>query len=184
VSVKQSAILLINFTPCLHTESISVLNPVYAVRSLRRRGVHVYVIKDDIGSVHHIDSPKLRLHDVEVADSDIADIPEHKWHWAAWASCAYCSSFGLVSLIVIPDLAITIDAASTMAVDPYVISSQDKSSCMILEFDVIGVVPPVLEIFRELECRKHLQLNAFCLSFEIKTANLPTTRPSSRCSHR
>jgi hypothetical protein len=37
-----------------------------------------------------------------------------------------------------------------MAVNAYVITSQNKSGSMILELDVIVVVPPVFEVFREL----------------------------------
>jgi hypothetical protein len=148
-----------HYTAGSRTKAISVLNPVHTMGSFRGCSVHIDIIEDDIGSVHHVDSPELRLNDTKIAYGDVADIPEHKWHWAAWAGCAYCSAFGLVSLIEIPDLPIAIDTASTIAIDPYVVSSQDKTSCMILELDMIGVVSPVLEIFRELEYRKHLQLN-------------------------
>lgn len=38
-----------------------------------------------------------------------------------------------------------------MAVNAYVITGQNKSGSMILELDVIVVVPPVFEVFRELQ---------------------------------
>ena len=87
---------------------------------------------------------------MEVANIDIAYIPEHEWHWPAWTGCAYSGTFGLVSLVPVPDLAVAIDATRAMAVDAYVIASQNKSGSMILKFDVIVVVPPIFEVFGEL----------------------------------
>lgn len=59
---------------------------------------------------------------MKVANVDIADIPEHEWHRSAWTGCTHGGTFGLVSLVPVPDLAIAIDAARTMAVDAYVIA--------------------------------------------------------------
>ena len=105
------------------TEAISVLDPVLSGGCFRGCGIHVNVVKDDVGGVHHIDSPKLRLYHVEVAHIDITNIPEHERHWSAWAGRAYSSTRGLVSLVEVPDLAIAIDASRAMTVNAYVIAS-------------------------------------------------------------
>jgi hypothetical protein len=41
-----------------------------------------------------------------------------------------------------------------MAIDAYVVASQNKSSSVILELDVIVVVPPVFEVLRELQVKQ------------------------------
>jgi hypothetical protein len=132
------------------TKAISVLDPVLSVGCFRRCGVHINVIKDDIGSVHHVDGPKLRLYHVEVANVYIANVPEHEWHRSTRTGCAYGGAFGLVSLVPVPDLAIAIDTTRAMAIDVYVVASQNKSGSMVLELDMIVVLPPVFEVFGEL----------------------------------
>ena len=134
----------------IRTEAIGILNPVDALRSLRRRGVDVDVVKNDVGRINHVDRPELRLHDVEIADVDIADVPENKGHWSAWTGGSYNSAFGLVSLVKVPDLAVAIYAAGAVAVDPDVVSCQDEAGGMVLEGDGVGVVAPVGEILGEL----------------------------------
>jgi len=133
------------------TEAIGVLDPVDSVGCFRRCCIDIYVIENDIGSVHHVDGPKLRLYDVEVANINIADIPEHERHWPARTCSAYGGTFGLVSLVPVPDLAIAINTTCAVAVNADVIASENKTGCMILKLDVVVVVPPVFEILRELK---------------------------------
>lgn len=133
------------------TKAICVLNPILSVGCFRGRGIHINVVEYDIGSVHHVDGPQLGLYHVEVADINIANVPEHEWHRSSWAGCTHGSTFGLVPLVVVPGLAVAIDAARAMAIDAYVVSSQNKSGSMILELDVIVVVPPVFKVLRELQ---------------------------------
>jgi hypothetical protein len=104
----------------------------------------------NVGRIHHVDRPKSRLHDVEIADVDIADVPENEGHWSAWTDGSYNSAFGLVSLVKVPDLAVAIDAAGAVAVDPDVVSCQDEAGGVVLEGDGVGVVAPVGEILGEL----------------------------------
>jgi hypothetical protein len=133
------------------TEAICVLDPVLSGGGFWGCGIYIDVVEDDVGSVHHVDGPQLGLYYVEVAHIDIANVPEHERHWSAWPGRAYRGAFGLVSLVVVPDLAVTIDATRAMAVDAYMIAGQNKSSCMVLELDVIVVVPPVFKVLGELQ---------------------------------
>lgn len=133
------------------TEAIGILNPVHSVGCLGGGGIDIYVVENDVGSVHHVDSPELRLYDMESSNVNVANVPEHEGHWAAWTGCPYESTFGLVSLVPVPNLTITINATRTMAIDTYVVTSQHKPGCMVLKLDVIVVVPPVFEVFRELK---------------------------------
>lgn len=132
------------------TETVGVLHPVDAMGSFGRGGVDIDIVEHDVGGVHHIDGPKLWLHNVEIAYVNITNVPKHKRHWTTWTSCTDSGALRLVSLIVVPDLAVTIDTTSAMAIDPNVVSSQNESSCVILEFDMIGIVTPIFEIFGEL----------------------------------
>ena len=104
------------------TEAVGILNPIYALRSFRRRGIDVDVVEGDVGGIHNIYRPQLRLHDVEVADVNIADVPEDEGHWSTWTSGSHGSAFGFVSFVEVPDLAVAVDAAGAMAVDPDVVS--------------------------------------------------------------
>jgi hypothetical protein len=132
------------------TKSIGVLNPVLPRGCFRGCSIYINVVEDDIGSIHHVDGPKLGLHHVEVANVDIANVPEHKWHRSTWSGCAHGGTCGLVSLVVVPDLAVAIDATRAVAIDAYVIASQNESGGVVLELDVVVVVPPVFEILGEL----------------------------------
>jgi len=163
------------------TKAVGILDPIHPVGGFWRSGIDINVIEDNIGSVHHVDGPKLGLYDMEIANIDIANIPENEWHWPARACSAHSGTFGLVTLVPVPDLAITIDAARTVAIYTYVISSQHESSRVVLKLDVVVVVPPVFEIFRELEARQYLY--SIC-SAGILSANSPTTRLSNQYSHR
>jgi hypothetical protein len=163
------------------TKAVGILDPIHPVGSFGRSGIDINVVKDNIGSVHHVDSPELRLYDVEIANIDIANIPEHEWHWPARTCRAYGGTFGLVPLVPVPDLTVAIDTARTMAINAYVITSQDKTSCVILELDVVVVVPPVFEILRELEVRQYLY---FIGCTGRGPENSPTTLPSNQCSRR
>lgn len=60
---------------------------------------------------------------MEVANIDITNVPEHEWHWPAWTGRANGGTFGLVSLVPIPNLAVAIDATRAVAIDSYVIAS-------------------------------------------------------------
>ena len=119
------------------TKPISILHPVYACRSFRRRGIHVDVVEAYVGCVHHVDRPELGLNDVEIADVDVADIPQDEGHWATWAGGSYEGAFGFVAFVVVPDLAVAVDAAGAVAVDADVISCQDESGSVVLELDVV-----------------------------------------------
>lgn len=133
------------------TKAIRVLNPVLSGGCFRGGGIYIDVVEDDVGSVHHVDGPKLGLYHVELADIDIANVPEHEWHRSAWTGCAHSGTFGLVSLVVVPDLTVTVNATRPMAIDAYVIAGQNKSGSMILKLDVVVVVPPVFEVLGELQ---------------------------------
>lgn len=80
------------------------------------------VSKYDVGRIHQVDRPQLGLHDVEVADVDVANVPEDEGHWAAWTGGAHESAGGLVSFVKVPDLVVAINAASAVAVDPDVVA--------------------------------------------------------------
>ena len=162
------------------TKAIGVLNPVLSRRCFRGCGVHINIVEDDVGSVHHVDSPELGLYDVEVTNIDIANIPEHEWHWPAWASRTYGGACGLVSLVPVPDLAITVDATSTMTIDTYVIATENESGSMVLKLDVIIVVPPVFEVFRELQVG---QTSVLGIRYTRSVRDSPTTLHSNQCSH-
>lgn len=60
---------------------------------------------------------------MEVANFDITNVPEHEWHWPARTGRANGGTFGLVSLVPIPNLAVAIDATRAVAIDSYVITS-------------------------------------------------------------
>ena len=166
------------------TEAICILNPVLSMGCFRGCGIHINVVEDDVGSVHHVDGPQLGLYHMEVADIDIANIPEHERHRSTRLGCAYGGTFGLVSLVVIPDLAIAIDTTRAMAVNTYVIASQNKSGSMVLELDVIVVVPPVFEVFRKLQVGQVSVVVFWNLELEPSLTNLPPTLLSNQCSHR
>jgi hypothetical protein len=87
---------------------------------------------------------------VEIAHIDIANIPEHEWHWSAWTSRTHGSALGLVSLVPVPDLAIAINATRAMTINAYVIASQDKTSSVVLKLDVIVIATPIFEVLGEL----------------------------------
>jgi hypothetical protein len=132
------------------TEAIGVLDPVLSSGCFRRCGIYIDVVEYDVGSIHHVDGPKLGLYHVKISNVDVANVPEHEWHRSAWTGCAHGGTCGLVSLVPVPDLAVAIDATLAMTIDAYVIASQNKSGGVVLELDVIIVVPPVLEILGEL----------------------------------
>lgn len=136
------------------TKAIRVLNPVLSGGCFWGCGIYVNVVEDDIGSVHHVDGPQLGLYHVKVAHINIANVPEHEWHRSTLTGCAHSGTCSLVSLVVVPDLAVTVNAARPMAIDAYVVASQNKSSSVILELDVIIVVPPVFEVLRELQVKQ------------------------------
>lgn len=166
------------------TKAVGILNPVHSVGCLWGCGIDIYVVENDVGSVHHVDSPELRLYDIESSNVNIADVPKHEGHWAAWTGRSYESTFGLVSLVPVPYLAVTIDATRTVAVDAYVVASQYESGCMILKLDVIVVVPPVFEIFRELEAERVSVLMASCIRLGLGSVDLLATLLSNQLKHR
>jgi len=71
----------------------------------------------------------------------LPDIPEDEWHWTSWSSS---TDSGVPPLVVVPQLAIAIDAASAKPIDPDMIASDDEPSSVVLELDVIGVIAPVV----------------------------------------
>lgn len=87
---------------------------------------------------------------MEILDVDVADIPQDEGHWSAWTGGSYNSAFSLVSFVEVPNLAVAVDAAGAVAVDPDMVSCQDEAGGVVLEGDRIGVVAPVGEIFGEL----------------------------------
>jgi hypothetical protein len=166
------------------TEAIGVLDPVLSSGCFRRCGVYIDVVEHDVGGIHHIDGPKLGLYHVEVANIDIANVPEHEWHRSTWAGCAYSGTCGLVSLVPVPDLAVAIDATRAMAIDTYVIACENKSGGMILEFDVIVVVPPIFEVLRELHVEQVSVAVIRYIRFKCGPKYLPPTLLSSQCLRR
>ena len=74
---------------------------------------------------------------MEIADFDVADVPQDEGHWASWTGGSYEGAFGFVAFVVVPDLAVAVDAAGAVAVDADVISCQDDSGSVVLELDVI-----------------------------------------------
>lgn len=129
-------LLLFPLLWCL-TKAICILNPIDAFGGFRRSGVDVDVVEDDVGRVHHVYRPQLGLYDVEVADVDVANVPQDKRHWPAWSGRSHGGALGLVSLVIVPDFAVAIDAASAVAVDSDVVSCQDEAGRVVLEFDVV-----------------------------------------------
>jgi hypothetical protein len=71
-------------------------------------------------------------------------------HWATWTGGSHESAFGLVAFVKVPCLAVAVDAAGAVAVDPDVVSCKDEAGGVVLEGDGVGVVAPVGEVFREL----------------------------------
>jgi hypothetical protein len=126
------------------------LDPVYPGWGFWRCGVDVDVVEDNVGGIHHVDGPKLRLDNVEVAHVDVADVPQNERHRTSWTRGTDESAFGFVSLVEIPYLPVAVDSSGGMAVDADVVSSKDEPSCVVLKGDVVGLVSPVLEVLREL----------------------------------
>ena len=120
-----------------HTESIGVLHPIDACRGLGRCSVHVYIVEDDVGGVHHVDCPELRLDYVEALYSHVADVPQYERHWTPGTSRANDCTFGLVPLVVVPNLTVSIDPSCAVAVDSNVVSCQDEACSVVLEFDAV-----------------------------------------------
>jgi hypothetical protein len=71
-----------------------------------------------------------------------------------------------------------------MAIDAYVIASQNKSGGMILELDVIVVVPPVFEVLGELHVEQVSVAVVRYVRIMPEPIYLPTTLLSSQCSRR
>lgn len=99
-----------------------------------------------VGGVHDVDSPELRLDDVEVLHGNVADIPELEGDGTAWTGCAHCI---IAAFIEVPELTVTIDATGPVAVDTDVLTSKNESSSMVLEFNVVIVVAPIVEVLGE-----------------------------------
>lgn len=158
------------------TKAIGVLDPVLSRGCFRRCGIHINVVEDNVGSVHHVDSPKLRLYHMKVANVDIADVPEHERHRSAWTGCTYSGTFGLVSFVPVPDLAVAIDATRAMTIDAYVIASQNKPGSVVLELDVVVVVPPVFEVFGKLQVE---QVSAAVIRYIVLNQGQQTYQPLS-----
>lgn len=89
----------------------------------------------------HITSSVLAVFFSRLVAYHSPDVPEDERHRPSGP----CSTNGIVaSLVVIPKLAVAIDAASAVAVNANVVASDHEPSGVILEFNVIGVVAPVV----------------------------------------
>jgi len=107
-----------------YTKSISIDHPVLSGRLLRRGGIDVDVVEPCIRDVHQVNSPKRRIHDIEVPDCDIARIPPNKRHWSTWR--------GDTLVYGVPVVSCTIDAANAPTVDLNVLAAKDDASDMVL----------------------------------------------------
>lgn len=124
------------------TKPICILHPILAVRRIDRSGVDVDVIEAHVLAIHDIQAPQLRVLDVEIVHAHFRRVPEHKRHWPAW--------LGIASFGCIPGVSIAINTAGSVSVDSDIASGNNESSCVVLECDRVGVVPPVFKIVREL----------------------------------
>jgi hypothetical protein len=73
-----------------------------------------------------------------VLDKHIADVPEDERHWSSWLCVCFLS--------IVPRITVSIDAASTVAINVDALASDDEASVVILENNGIRVVSPVVEI--------------------------------------
>ena len=91
-----------------------------------------------------------------------------------------CSTWSRIATLgVVPYLAITVDAASIVAVDADVVASEDEARSVVLELDVVGIVAPVVKILGEL-----VALSVTCaVSTRTICSDVPTILLASRLLH-
>jgi hypothetical protein len=73
-----------------------------------------------------------------VLDKHVADVPEDERHWSSWLCICFLS--------IVPRIAVSIDAASTIAINVNALASDDEAGVVILESNGIRVVSPVVKI--------------------------------------
>lgn len=76
-------------------------------------------------------------------NSDVADVPEDKRHRSA--------RLGDLLFSIIPDIPVTENTASSIAIDVDTFSRDDEPGMMILKGNRIRVVSPISQIIRHLE---------------------------------
>ena len=119
---------------------------------------------------------------MEIANIDIADVPQDEGHRPTWAGRTHKSTLGLISLVKVPDLAVAVDASGAMSVDPNVVSCQNEPRGVVLELDVIRIIPPILEIFGELIVGElSVAINSAILTSKNRRSDLPPTDRATRC---
>jgi len=73
-----------------------------------------------------------------VLNSDIADVPENKWHWPPWLSD--------LLLCIVPCIPITQDSSTSISINTDSVTCDDEASVMVLKDYRIGAVAPIAEI--------------------------------------
>lgn len=131
-------------------ESIGILDPILAIRSLCCCCIRFHVYERQICSVHDVNSPQLRVFDVEVLNTHIGHIPEYEGHRSAFAC--------LSRFISIPEVTIAVDIGPSgsvyfLLVTIYadVVAGEDEAGTMVLEGYEVGVLAPVIQVIRELK---------------------------------
>lgn len=107
------------------TKTVCILHPVHAKWSFHSRRDAVDAAEVHVRAVHDIQGPQLRVLHVEVLNPSFTYIPEYKWHGSP--------RLGEILLRVIPDVAVTVDAAGPIPVDSNAITSSDETGMLILE---------------------------------------------------
>lgn len=93
--------------------------------------------------------PKRRLLDEEVPNGNVRHVPKDERHWSAWLSVA--------SFRRVPDVAIAIDAAGSVAVDVDTVAGQNEASMVVLKGDGIGIIAPIRQVIGELHSKYLLE---------------------------
>jgi hypothetical protein len=84
----------------------------------------------------------LRVLDVEVVHTHFGRIPKDKGHRP--------SRLSITSLGCIPSISIAVNTPGPMSVDFDIIPGNDKTCCVILERDGIGIISPVVKVIGKL----------------------------------
>jgi hypothetical protein len=79
----------------VHTETIGVLYPIPAMWCFGTCRIRVDVVKDHVSPVLNVDTPELRLYDVEILHAHVGHVPKHEWHGPAWS----CGSRSLLEAV-------------------------------------------------------------------------------------
>lgn len=104
-------------------------------------------------------------------NEDIADVSEDERHWSPWL----CIRF----FRIIPRIAVSINAASAVAIDMNPFSRDDESSMVVLKSNRIGVISPIVKVVGQL-----VNISEICYfqiaSLSRRSAYSPHTFPFNR----